>query len=101
MGFFQSASGSDGPTTSTISPPGSWLGLIGPTGAPGLTSEVRVGASLPGRVPSNGTGLSSPGEILGVGTGISSSSWMEGLNKSYVNTPGGGGSWLDPSRART
>jgi hypothetical protein len=39
-------------------------------------------------------------DVPGVGFGISSSSRILGLNKSCVNTPRGGGSWLDPNRAR-
>jgi hypothetical protein len=62
IGFHQSTSGSGGPTT--ISPPGSWFGLIGPNGAPELTSKVRLGMSLPSGVPNVSTGLSSPGDIF-------------------------------------
>jgi hypothetical protein len=80
------------PTTTAISPSGSWFGLIRPVEVPGFTSEVGAGPSLPGGVPGADCGLSSPGRILGVGTGIFSSIQMDGLNKSYMNTPGGGDS---------
>jgi hypothetical protein len=65
-----------------------------------FTSEVRARPSLPGGVPGAGCGLFLPREILGEGTRISFSSRLDGLNKSCVNKPGGGGSWLDSSRAR-
>jgi hypothetical protein len=44
--------------------------------------------------------LPSFGEHLGECARVSSSSRIEGLNKSYVNTPGGAGWQLDPSQAR-
>jgi hypothetical protein len=62
-----------------------------------LASEIRVESSLPSGVPSTGTGLSLPEEISGIDIRISSLSLIEGLNKSWVNTPRGGGSPLDPS----
>jgi hypothetical protein len=56
---------------------------------------------------------SSPGGVSGMGTdppmwgeppcefaGVSSVSRIEGLSRSYMNTPRGGDSRLDPSRAR-
>jgi hypothetical protein len=54
----------------------------------------------PGGVLGTDTGLSSPSEDPGASVEMSSSSQMEGLNKSCVNTPGAGGSRLDPSWAR-
>jgi hypothetical protein len=47
-----------------------------------------------------GTKVPSSGEVPGERTRTSSSNRIEGLNKSYANTPAGVGSRLDPSRAR-
>jgi hypothetical protein len=47
-----------------------------------------------------GTKLPSFREALGERARISSLSQIEGLSKSCMNIPGGGGSRLDPGRAR-
>jgi hypothetical protein len=99
IGPCQSASRLGGPTTVTISPPGSWACPIGSAEVPKLASEVEVVPSLPDRVPGVGVGLSLPGEIPDAGARTFSSSQMEGLNNSCVNMPRGDGSWLDPNRA--
>jgi hypothetical protein len=100
ISFRQSVLRLGGLTIVAISPSGSWLSPVGSAKAPGLASEIRAGSSIPSGVPGIGARLSLPRGILGVGTVISSSSWMEGLNKSYVNTIRGGGSQLDSSWAK-
>jgi hypothetical protein len=73
------------------------LGLIVLTEPPGLTSNAGTRPSSPNGVPGVGTELSLSREVSGAGTRISSSSQMEGLNKSYANMAGEGGSRLDLS----
>jgi hypothetical protein len=73
--------------TTATSPSGLRLGAIGPTEAPGLVSVVGVRPFSPGGVPGMGTKVPSFREVSGECTGTSSSSWIEGLNKSYANTP--------------
>jgi hypothetical protein len=80
--------------------PGSRPYSIGPIEVPGSASKVGDMPPLLSRVPDVDVGLSSLDGVPGTGAGPSSSSWIEGLNKSCVNTPGGGGSRLDPSRVR-
>jgi hypothetical protein len=89
-----------GPTIATTSPSGPGLGAIGPAEAPGLASDIGAGPFSPGGVPGTDIELPSSGEAPGERTEMSSLGQIEGLNKSCVNTPGGGGSRLDPSRAR-
>jgi hypothetical protein len=73
------------------------LNKPGPCSWVGLRYRYRV--ISPGGTPGAGIDLSSSTEVPGTGTGISSSSRMEGLNKSYANTLGWCGLWLDSSRA--
>jgi hypothetical protein len=89
IGFCQSTSGLGGPTKAATSLSGSELGAIGLTEVPGLASGVGAGPFSPGRVPGMGTEAPSSGEVLGECTGPSSLDWIEGLNKSYANTPRG------------
>jgi hypothetical protein len=100
IGFHQSASGLGCPMTVATSPLGPGLGAIGPTEAPGLASGVGAEPFSLGRVPDMGIEVPSSGEVPGKRTGTSSWSRMEGLNKFYVNTPGGIGSRLDLSQVR-
>jgi hypothetical protein len=81
------------------SPSGPGLSVIGPIKAPGLAFNIGTGPFSPGMVLGMGVELPSSGEAPGKHVGISSRQ-IEGLNKSSMNTPGGGGSRLDPSRAR-
>jgi hypothetical protein len=99
-GLRQSASGLGGPTMVSISPTVSQPCPIVPAEVPGLALEVRDTPYLPSRVLDAGARSSSPKEIPGTGGRTSSSSRMEGLNKSCINMPGGGGSRLDSSQAR-
>jgi hypothetical protein len=100
ISFHQSALGLGGPTTSATSPLGPGLGSIGQAEFLGMASDTGAEPFSPGRVPGAGTEMSSSGEVPGECTRISSLSRIEGLYKSYANTPGGGGSRLDLSRAR-
>jgi hypothetical protein len=113
IGSHQSVLGLGSPVIALISAPGSQSRPSSPAGVPGLASKVGTGPPSPGRVLGAGVGLSSPGGVPDVGVAMSlpggapsvgtrqsSSRWMDGLNKSCVNTPRGGGSRLDPSRAR-
>jgi hypothetical protein len=100
IGFHQSASGLGGLTTATTSPSGPGLGAIGLAKVPELASSVGARPFSPSGVPGMGTEAPSYGEVPGKCTRTSSSDQIEGLNKSYVNTPRGVGSSLDPSRAR-
>jgi hypothetical protein len=96
IGFHQSTSGLGGLTIAATSPSGPGLSSIGPTEAPELASDTAAGPFFPGGVLGAGTKLTSSGEVPGKCTRTSSSSRIEGLNKSYANTHGGGGSRLDP-----
>jgi hypothetical protein len=99
IGFCQSTSGLGSPITATNSfaCPGS--GMVGSVGAPGLAPDI--GDGTPYTDGGFGTEIDPPssGEPPppGAHAGISSSSLIECLNRSCVNTPGGGNSWLDPS----
>jgi hypothetical protein len=73
----------------TIFPLGSQFCAIGPVEVPGSSSEVGAAPFLPSRPLDVGAGVSSPGGIPSMGARTSSLSRMEGLNKSYMNTPGG------------
>jgi hypothetical protein len=92
IGFCQSVSGLGDPTTTATSPSGLGLGAIVLAKVPRLASDIGVGSFPPGGVPGMGTEPPSSGEVSGRCTEKSSPSWMEGLNKSYANTPGGVGS---------
>jgi hypothetical protein len=98
IGLHQSTSGLGGPIIAATPPSDPGLCSIGPTEASGLASNTDAKLLSPGRVNGVGTELPSSREVPGNCTRISSSSRIEGLNKSCVNTPGGGGSQLDPSR---
>jgi hypothetical protein len=89
-----------GLTKTTISPSHTRLGAIGSAETPGLPSDIGVGPFSPSGFPGTGVELSSSEEGPGECTGISSSSQVDGLNKSGANTPRGGVSRLDSSRAR-
>jgi hypothetical protein len=78
--------------TVATSPSGPRLGAIGLTEAPGLASSVGVGPFSPGGVLGMGTEVPSSKVVLGECTKTSSLSQIEGLNKSYVDRPGGVGS---------
>jgi hypothetical protein len=65
------------------------FGAMGLAEAPGLASGVSVRPFSPGGVPGMGTEVTSTGEVPSERTGTSSSSRIDGLNKSYANTPGG------------
>jgi hypothetical protein len=97
IGFCQSALGLGGLTIATTSPSSPRLGAIGPAEALGLASDIGARSFSSGGVPGMHIEMPSSGEALGERTGMSSLSRIEGLNKSYANTPGGGGLRLDLS----
>jgi hypothetical protein len=74
--------------------------VVGLAEALGLAPDIGDGPPSPDRGPSTETGPPSSSEPPGAHAGISSSSRIEGLNRSYMNTPGGGDSQLDPSQAK-
>jgi hypothetical protein len=88
------------PTVATISSFCLGSGVLGLVEAPGQAPSITAGSCLPGGVPGAETGVPSLGEVPGAIARVSSSSRMEGLKRSCANTPGGGDSRLDPSRAR-
>jgi hypothetical protein len=100
IGFCQSCSEPVGliTTTNAFACPGS--SVVGPTGAPGLAPDISDGPPSADGGPGTETGLPSSGEPSGTRARTSSSSQIEGLNRSYTNTPGGGDSRLDPSWAK-
>jgi hypothetical protein len=101
IGFHQSTSGLGGLTTTAIFPLGPRFSVVGPAEAFGLASDISAGPFSSGRVPSVGIELPPSREALGERARISSLSRIEGLSESCMNKPEGGGSWLDPSQART
>jgi hypothetical protein len=78
--------------TVATSPSGPGLDAIGLAEAPELASGVGAGPFSPGVVPGMGIEVPSSRVVLGECTKTSSSSRIEGLNKSYVDKPGGVGS---------
>jgi hypothetical protein len=100
ISFYQSTSGLSGPTTAITSPVGPGFGAIGPAEAFGLASGIGNVPLSPGEAPGTGAKLHSSRGPPGEHAGVSSSSHIEGLNRSCTNTPDGGDSLLDPSRAR-
>jgi hypothetical protein len=99
IGLHQFIAWLGGPTTATTSPSGHELGLISLVEGPGSAFDINTRPSSPGGIPGAGIEPLASEEVPDVGSGISSSSQMEGLNKSCMNTPGGGGSRLDPNQA--
>jgi hypothetical protein len=95
IGFRQSVSGLGGPTIAATSPSGPGLGAIGSAETLRLASDICAGPLSPSGVPSTDIELPLSRDALGEHTGTSSLSQIVGLNKSRVNTPRGGGSWLD------
>jgi hypothetical protein len=98
--FCQSALGLGVLTIAATSPSGLGLGATGPIEALRLASDIGARPFSPCWVPGMGIEPPMSGEAPSDCTGISSSSRIVGLNKSCVNTPGGGGSWLDLSQVR-
>jgi hypothetical protein len=96
----QSIVGLGGLTIASTSHSGPGLGLISLTEDLGSAFDVGTRPSSLGGTPGTSIELLASGDVLGAGSRISSLSQMEGLNKSCVNTPGGGGSQLDLNRAR-
>jgi hypothetical protein len=101
IGLRQFVAGLGGSIIAATSPSGPGIGLISPTEGHGSAFDVGTGSSSPDGAPGTDIKSSASGEVPGIGFTISSSSRMEGLNKSWVNTPGGGRSQLDPNRVMT
>jgi hypothetical protein len=97
IGFCQSASGLGGLTTAAISCLSPEFGSEGLAEALEVASETKIRPFSPDEVLGVGIELSSPREVPDTGIRTSYSSQMEGLNKSYANTPRGDDSWHDPS----
>jgi hypothetical protein len=97
--FCKSSSGPAGLTTTTNGFACPESSVVGPTVAPGLAPDIGNGPPSPDGGPSTETYPPSSGEPPGTHIKISSLSQIEGLNRFCVNTPRGGDSWLDPSRA--
>jgi hypothetical protein len=99
-GFHQSTLRLDGPTIATISPSSPRLGVMGPAEAPGPASDIGTAPSSSDEAPGASIELPSTKKPPSGRAMVSSLSWIEGLNKYCVNTPEGGGSQFNPSRAR-